>query len=87
MVALNLDCPVSHSIDGLVNDYGGMGLSHDFVYLVALGANKKGDHAFWDEYYDGERFPPYFLKDLIDVTEETSATLVLTVHFSIVDLG
>ena len=57
MVALNFDCAVSHSIDGLINDNGGMWLAHDFVDLVAFCSYEEGDHALRDKNYDGKRFP------------------------------
>ena len=42
---------IGHSVDGLVDDDGGVGFLHDFVDLVALGADEEGDHSFGDEYY------------------------------------
>ena len=52
MVALNFNSAVGHPIDGLVDNDGGVRLSHDFVDLIALGADEEGDHALWDKNYD-----------------------------------
>ena len=40
MVALNFDSSVDHFVDGLVDDDGSVGLLHDFVDLVAAGADE-----------------------------------------------
>ena len=87
MVALNFDSPICHTIDGLIDHDGGMWLSHDLVDLVALGADEERDHALWDENDYGKGFPSHFLEDLVDVAEETSATLILSVHVPIVNLS
>lgn len=39
VIALNFGCPISHFVNGLVDHYFGVRLAHDFIYLVALGAN------------------------------------------------
>lgn len=40
MVTLDLGCSVGHAVDGLVHDYGGMGLFHYFVDLVPFGPDE-----------------------------------------------
>ena len=40
MVALYFGSAVSHSVDGLIDDYGGVTLLHDFVDLVTLGTDQ-----------------------------------------------
>ena len=86
MVALDFNSAICHSVNGLIDYNGGVRLSHDFVDLVALGADEEGDHALGDEDDDGEGFAPDFLEDLVDVIEKAATALVLFVHVSVVDL-
>lgn len=39
MVALNFDSTIGHFVDGLIDNDCGVGFSHDFVDLVAFGAD------------------------------------------------
>lgn len=67
MIALNFDCAISHSVDGLVDDDSCMRLSHDFIDLVAFGADEEGDHALRDKNDDGKGLPLNFFEDLVDI--------------------
>ena len=86
VVALDFDCPVDHSADGLVNNDGGMRVLHDLVYLVTLGANEQGDHSFRDEDNDGEGLGLDFFEFLVDIVEEELTTLKFLLHLSVINL-
>ena len=86
MVPLNFNCPVDHFVDGLVDDDGSMGLTHDFVYLVATSADEEGNHAFRDENYDGKGLSFYFFEGLVDVSQHSLAAEVLMFDFFIKNL-
>lgn len=87
MIALNFDCSISHPVDGLVDNYSGMRLSHDFVDLVALGADEEGDHALRDKNDNGKWLPLDFFEDLVDIREEQPAALVFLLHLFVINLS
>lgn len=39
MISLDFSCPISHSIDWLIDNNCCVRLSHDFIDLMALGTN------------------------------------------------
>ena len=81
------DCAVNHAVDGLVDYDGGMGLFHDFIDLVALGADEQRDHALRYENDDGESFVFYFFELLVDIVEQKFGALVLFLHFFVIYLA
>ena len=84
---MNFDSSINHSIDGLVDNNGGMRLLHYFVNLVAFGADQKRDHTFWDENDDGEGLFFYLFKFLIDVCEKKLTALKLLLHLFVIYLS
>lgn len=84
---MNFDGSVDHTIDGLVDNDGGLGFLHDFVDLVALGADEEGNHALWDENDDTEGLGFDFFELLVDVGQKELAALVLFLHFFVINLN
>ena len=86
IVTLNFNSSVDHSVNGLVDDNGGSRLFHDFVDLVALGADEEGDHALGYEDDDGKGFGLDFFEFLVDIIEQKLSTLKLLLHLSVINL-
>jgi hypothetical protein len=79
----NFGCSVSHSIYWLIDNNFGIGLSHNFIYLMAFGSNEERDHPlrYKDNYRKKLFF--YFSKCIKNITEHIFTTQVFFLHVMI----
>lgn len=86
MIALNFNSPISHFINRLIDNDGGMRLSHNFINLVAFSPYQQRDHTLGHEYYNREMLPSNFLEDLVNVSKKSFGALILLLHLLVINL-
>lgn len=84
---MDFGCAVGHPVYRLVDHDCSMRLFHDFVYLVAFGADEQRDHAFGDEDDDREGLFFVFFEDLVNFGKHGFGALVLFFHFNVINLN
>lgn len=80
VITLNFGCSIGHFIDGLVDDYLGVGFPHDFINLVAFSSDKQGNHSLRHKNDNRKLLLFNRFIDLIHIIEEPLGTVILLVH-------
>ena len=77
---MNFGGSIGHFIDGLIDDYLGVGLAHDFINLVAFGSDKQGNHSLRHKNDNRKLLLFNRFIDLIHIIEEPFGTVVFLFH-------
>ena len=86
VISLYLNSSIGHFVDRLVHNYRSMRFFHDFVDLVATCTNEQRNHPLGHKNNDGKRLTLDFFEHLVDVWKHETATLILAIHFLIINL-